>query len=201
MNVADFDPVPVVLEDAFVRLEPLAEQHADALLAAAADPATWRYLPHRPFVDRDDVLRWIAEADAARARGEALAFATIDKARGVLVGSTRYLDIVRPHRRLEIGWTWLAPDARRTAVNTAAKRLLLGHAFDDLGAIRVSFKTDARNAASRAAILRLGAHEEGILRHHYVMPDGHLRDSVYYSILRDEWPGVREVLDARLARG
>lgn len=199
MSAAAFDPAPVVLEDARVRLEPLAPGHADALLAAGADPSIWTYLPRRPFVDRADVLAWIAEADAARVRGDVVAFAVRETASGRVVGSTRYLDVVRPHRRLEIGWTWYAPAAQRTAVNTAAKRLLLGHAFDDLGALRVSFKTDARNAASRAAILRLGAQQEGILRHHFVMPDGWLRDSVYFSILRDEWPAVRARLDERLA--
>lgn len=192
---------PVVLEDAHVRLEPLDRRHAPGLLeAGAADPGTWAYLPRPPVRTPEDVLALIDEALRGRDAGSDVPFAIVLRADGRAVGSTRYLDIQRESRGLEIGWTWLAPRVRRTAVNTACKRLLLGHAFDTLGAVRVQLKCDARNARSRAAIERLGAVREGILRRNRRMWDGHIRDSVYYSILADEWPAVRARLDAFLAR-
>ena len=121
-------------------------------------------------------------------------------ARGRAVGSTRYGNIEPAHRKLEIGWTWIAPAWQRTAVNTECKYLLLSHAFEDLGADRVELKTDARNAASRAAILRIGAIQEGILRHHMLAAGGRVRDTVYFSILADEWPDVKAGLERKLGR-
>ncbi len=191
-------PAHVTLRGAHVVLEPLAERHGPDLLACA-DADTFRYMGQSPL-GPDGIEGYLGEALAGAARGAYLPFAIVDAASGRAVGSTRFGDIEPEHERLEIGWTWLAAAWRRTAANSECKLLLLGHAFDDLGAGRVALKTDARNAVSQRAIERLGAVREGVLRRHMVMPDGHRRDTVYYSILRDEWPGVRERLRARLAR-
>lgn len=190
---------PVVLEGSLVRLEPLARAHLDDLAAVALDPAIWRWMVDRP-ADRAALAAWIDTAVAATAAGRELAFATIDRASGRAVGSTRFLAIVPEHRRLEIGWTWLGPGYQRTGLNREAKLLQLDHAFDVLDANRVEFKTDSRNDASRAALLGIGATFEGIFRDHMVMPDGPLRHSAWYSIIRPEWPAVRERLVASLAR-
>jgi RimJ/RimL family protein N-acetyltransferase len=138
----------------------------------------------------------LADAEA----GTMVPFATIERATGKPVGSTRYLSIEPRHRRLEIGWTWLAPAWQHSAVNTQAKLLMLSHAFDKLGALRVEFKTDALNEKSRTALLKIGAIEEGIFRQHMVMPGGRRRDSAYYSVIEEEWPRVRQRLETRLAR-
>lgn len=192
-------PEPVVLEGRHVRLEPLTERHRADLEAAVAE---------RPDALRLGVLlfvlegwdAWYAEARAGVEAGTYVAWATVDRRSGRAVGSTRFADIDAPSERLEIGWTWLAPSAWRTAINTEAKLLQLRHAFDDLGAGRVALKTDARNERSQKAIERLGGVREGTWRRHLRMPDGYIRDTVYYSILRDEWPGVRQRLEDRLAR-
>ena len=189
---------PVTLEGTHVRLEPLAELHVDALCAVGLDPALWELsLSH--VATRDDMRRYVADALAEQARGAALPFAHVERATGRVVGSTRLGNYAPEHRRVEIGWTWVAAPWQRTAVNTEAKRLMLAHAFEVLGAHRVEFKTDALNHRSRAAVRRLGATEEGTLRGHMVTDRGRVRDSVYYSILADEWPAVRARLDARLA--
>jgi RimJ/RimL family protein N-acetyltransferase len=143
--------------------------------------------------------RYVETALAERARGASLPFAQVERAGGRVVGSTRLGSLEPRHRRAEIGWTWIAAPWQRTAINTEAKLLLLGHAFEALGCLRVELKTDARNARSRAAILRLGATEEGTLRRHMITEGGHVRDSVYFSILAEEWPRVRDALGARLA--
>jgi RimJ/RimL family protein N-acetyltransferase len=189
---------PLVLEGEHVRLEPFAEHHVTAMWRAARDPAIWTWMPYR-VASEEDVRRLLARADAGLAQGVTLAFAQVWRATGEVCGSTSYLAIDAANRRLEIGATWLAPAFQRSAANTEAKLLLLGHAFETLGCNRVEFKTDVRNTRSRAAIQRLGAREEGILRHHMVRPDGSLRDSVYYSILGGEWPAVRSGLQGRLA--
>jgi RimJ/RimL family protein N-acetyltransferase len=132
------------------------------------------------------------------AKGQALPFAIVAKSGERIAGSTRYLNIAAEHRRLEIGYTFVGAEWQRTAVNGAAKLLLLGHAFERLGCIRVELKTDSRNAQSRAAIARLGAREEGIFRRHMICADGALRDTVYFSIVAEEWPGIRARLEARL---
>ena len=192
-------PEPVVLEGDHVRLEPLGEQHRTDLVAAAAeDPATMRYMLTNIPVHGWEA--WIGEALRGVAAGRYVAWATVDRASGQAVGSTRFGDIEPEHGRVEIGWTWIAPSHQRTAINTEAKLLQLRYAFDDLGATRVALKTDGRNLRSQAAIERLGATREGVLRRHTRMPDGFLRDTVYYSILADEWPGVRARLEDRLGR-
>ncbi len=187
-----------VLQGERVLLEPLDERHVPGLLAAAAaDPAIWTWLFAR--LDDEGALRaWLADALRARDAGTEVPFATLDAKTGRVVGSTRYLAVVPAHRRLEIGWTWLAPAAWGTGINVEAKLLLLAHAFDELGAMRVELKTDARNERSRAAILALGARFEGIFRKHMQMADGRIRDSAWYSITDDDWPAVRSRLEARL---
>jgi RimJ/RimL family protein N-acetyltransferase len=171
-------------------------EHAAALFEAGSDPAVWTYLPRPVFADVADARGWIDEALAGRDAGDQLPFVLVDPTSGRVVGSTRFLEIRREHRGLEIGWTWIAPNVQRTGANTAAKRVLLRHAFVDLGALRVQFKTDRRNERSQRAIERIGGVREGVLRNHYVLSGGYVRDSVYYSITAEEWPGV----DARLGR-
>ncbi len=189
---------PVTLEGAHVRLEPLTLAHLDALCAVGLDPSLWALSLTR-VATPDDMRRYVEEALAEAARGAALPFAQVERATGTVAGSTRLANYEPRHRRVEIGWTWVAAPWQRTALNTEAKRLLLGHAFDTLGVGRVELKTDARNARSRAAIRRLGAVEEGTLRRHMTGESGYVRDTVYFSVIRDEWPAVRAALDARLA--
>ncbi|MGH7142872.1 MAG: GNAT family N-acetyltransferase [Planctomycetota bacterium] len=196
-----FDPQPVVLAGRHVRLAPLAEAHAEDLLVAGRDPAVWRYLAVPPPDTLAATRAWIRAALAAAAGGSQLPFTVIPTATGHPGGSTRFIDIRRADRGLEIGWTWIAPAIQRTGVNTEAKLLLLTHAFETLGAIRVQLKTDLRNERSQAAIARLGAQREGILRRHVICWDGYLRDTVMFSITREEWPAVRAKLTERLAQG
>jgi N-acetyltransferase len=190
-------PERVVLEGRFVRLEPLSEAHRDDLLAAAAqDPATFRYMGADLSIGPTAWGPYLADA----LRPEYVAWATVDAATGRAVGSTRFGDIAPEDGRVEIGWTWIAPSHQRSATNTEAKLLQLTYAFDELGATRVALKTDGRNLRSQAAIERLGAQREGVLRRHVRMPDGFIRDTVYFSILDDEWPAVRARLEERLSR-
>ena len=191
---------PIVLEGSAVRLEPLSMAHHAALCEASLGGELFRFFPFR-METPDDVRGYIEAALRQQALGTALPFATRDRVSGALAGSTSYLAMDPGHRRLEIGATWLAAKWQRTALNTEAKLLLLSHAFERLGMNRVEFKTDARNERSRAMLVRIGATEEGIFRSHMVMPDGYLRDSVYYSIVAPEWPGVRRRLEQRLAAG
>lgn len=189
---------PVTLEGAVVRLEPLALAHLPGLCAVGLDPALSRYTPRRTTTP-EEMHAHVEKALAAQAQGVALPFAVIHRPTGDVIGSTRFMEYVPEHRRVEIGWTWYAVPYQRTAVNTESKYLLLTHAFEVLNLLRVELKTDALNAASRAAILRIGGKEEGTLRRHMVMPDGRSRDTVYYSILAEEWPDVRARLRGRLA--
>jgi RimJ/RimL family protein N-acetyltransferase len=176
------------------RLEPLADQHRDALLALARDaPETYRWM-HTPLGDWFD--DWYAKATTTPDQG---AYATIDARTGEVVGSTSFLAYRPDDRGVEIGATWLHPKAQRTGINVEAKLLMLTHAFDTLGCMRVEFKTHASNARSRAAIEALGAQFEGIHRKHMLRPGVGVRDSAWYSIIDDEWPAVRERLTARLA--
>jgi RimJ/RimL family protein N-acetyltransferase len=179
----------------WARLEPLSTHHAAGLLSIGVDEETWRFTMRSPFRSRDDAVQYIHVA-----RANAVAFAILDRTTGRVAGSTRYFDIRPRDRGLEIGHTWLGVAFQRTGINTECKYLLLRHAFEDLGALRVQLKTDARNVRSQAAIERLGAVREGVLRHHMVLPDGHLRDTVMYSILRPEWLSVRDRLE-RLMEG
>jgi len=190
---------PVVLEGEHVRLEPISLEHLSGLTSVGLDSEIWRWMP--VFVQTPaDMRTLIEEAVAEREAGTQLPFATIERSSGRPVGSSRYLNMDAKNRRIEIGWTWIAPPWQRSVVNTEAKLLMLAHAFETLGALRVELKTDALNEQSRKAILAIGATEEGTLRHHMVMPGGRRRDSVYYSILEDEWPRVRAHLESRLSR-
>jgi RimJ/RimL family protein N-acetyltransferase len=190
-------PQRLVLAGRFVRLEPIEERHRDDLLAAAAqDPATFQYMSADLSAGESAWPGYLSDA----LRPEFIAWATVDAATGRAVGSTRFGDIAPEHGRVEIGWTWIAPSHQRTALNTEAKLLQLTYAFDQLGATRVALKTDGRNLRSQAAIERLGGVREGALRRHMRMPDGFMRDTVYYSIIEDEWPAVRARLEERLAR-
>ena len=190
---------PVVLEGSRVRLEPLTLDHVPGLAEVALDPAIWQWTIARPTSEAD-LRAWAVAALAGRDAGTEFPFATIDVATGRPIGSSRYMNIVLEHRRLEIGWTWVAPAWQRTGANREAKLLMLGHAFDDLGCRRVEFKTDSLNEPSRTALLGIGATFEGIFRNHMVMPDGRMRHSAYYSVIDDEWPLVRAGLERSLAR-
>jgi RimJ/RimL family protein N-acetyltransferase len=193
-------PGPVTLTGTHVRLEPLEPRHATGLVVAAADPRIWLYLTGPQPDTLPAMQQWIDKALQVAAGGTQIPFAIIDRANDRAVGSTRYLEIRPADRGIEIGSTWLGADAQRTSINTEAKYLLLRHAFETLGALRVQLKTDRRNEKSQRAIERLGAVREGILRKHVVMWDGYVRDSVYYSITDDEWPSVRARLEGWLAR-
>lgn len=190
---------PVTLEGRFVRLEPLTVAHTDAIARASADPRIWEF-SSAIIASADDVPRYIETALEWQRAGTAVPFATVDRASGEVIGSTRFANIDRQHRRAEIGWTWLNPAWWRTPVNTEAKYLMLRHAFEQWGCIRVELKTALRNQRSRTAILRLGAKEEGVLRRHMIQPDGSYRDTVYFSILDDEWPATRARLETLLSR-
>ncbi|MEQ1685586.1 MAG: GNAT family protein [Burkholderiaceae bacterium] len=192
------NPRPVTLSGPFVRLVPLTLEHVPALASIGLDPVLWRWIPV-PVTTGDEMRDYVASALDDQARGLALPFAITNATGGEVIGCTRFGNIDVKNRRLEIGWTWLARSHQRTAANTDAKRLLLAHAFDDLGAMRVELKTDALNEKSRAAISRLGAVQEGIFRKHLVTASGRMRDTVYFSIIDTEWPAVRHTLDARLA--
>ena len=191
-------PSPITLEGRFVRLVPLALEHAPDLHAAGEDRGIWRYMPIAAPEHLQDTERWIRVALAALDSGAEAPFAIIDRASGKAIGSTRYLDIHPEHEAIEIGWTWVAPAHQRTAANTECKYLLLKHAFEALGASRVQLKTDARNAHSQRAIERLGAMREGVLRKQRRMWNGFVRDTVYYSILQNEWPAVKARLEGFL---
>jgi N-acetyltransferase len=185
------------MEGELVVVEPLEPRHADELFEASRDETIWRWLPV-PRPTRSELDELIAEAIAQRDAGEEAPFATLDRATGRAIGSTRYLALRPEHRGLEIGWTWLDPAYWSTGANVECKLLMLEHAFDRLRCIRVEFKTDARNERSRAALAALPARFEGIFRRHMVVPTG-LRDSAYYSVIADDWPQVRRQLEERLA--
>jgi N-acetyltransferase len=191
---------PVTLSGKHIRLEPLRPGHAGALLAVAQAPEIWTWMSALP-VTPDAMDAWIAEALAAQDRGLEYPFTVILMAGNRVVGSTRYMDVQAASKGVEIGWTWYAPDTWGTAVNPEAKFLLLRHAFEEWGAIRVQLKTDLKNVRSQAAIKKLGAKQEGILRSHRFRRDGSIRDSVIFSIIRDEWPQVKAALESRLAQG
>ena len=189
---------PVTLEGSIVRLEPLSLEHLEGLAEVAFDESIWRWTIARP-TDRGGLRAWLETALAHRADGSEMPFATVDIPTGKPIGSTRFMSIVPEHRRLEIGWTWVAPGWQRRGANQEAKYLQLRHAFEDLGANRVEFKTDSRNEKANPALLAIGATFEGTFRNHMVMPDGRLRHSNYYSVTAEEWPDRKAMLEARIA--
>lgn len=190
---------PTVIEGQHVRLEPLTREHAGSLVRAAGDGEIWKsdvtIVP-----SADSIHQYIEDALRGLERGTELPFAIASKATGDVVGTTRFYEIVPADRRVAIGYTWLARSAQRTPVNTETKLLLLEYAFDYWKCIRVEFITDVLNEQSRAAILRLGAKQEGILRNHIIMPSGRIRDSVFFSVIAEEWPEVRADLERKLKR-
>jgi RimJ/RimL family protein N-acetyltransferase len=195
-----FDPRPVTLTGEHVRLEPLRMEHAAELFEAIRDPEVFRYLSMAPFADVDETGRYIRSALDLQIRGEHLPWLTRRLSDGKAVGTTRFGAIDRANRSVEIGWTMVGPEARRTAANTEAKLLQLRHAFDTLGAVRVWLKTDVINERSQRAIQRIGATLEGVIRNERFLPNGRLRDAKYYSITDRDWPVVKERLLRQLAR-
>ncbi len=203
---ARLEPTTLWLDGGIARVEPLRLEHAESMTLAASDPVIWKYIPP-PYGGAGDIgaMRALIErALAAQAAGTELPFAIIHAASGEVVGSTRYMDLQPANRGLEIGATWIGPKWQRTSINTECKFLLLRHAFESIwpgegsrssGAVRVQLKCDARNVRSQAAILRIGATFEGVLRKHRALPDGFVRDTAYFSVVREEWESVK----ARLA--
>ena len=192
-------PEPVALESAHVRLEPLARAHADGLRAAAADGELWK-LRITSVPEPENTEAYIDAALKGYEDGHMLPFAVRERATGTIVGSTRYHDIVMAVERVEIGYTWYAASWQRSAVNTACKLMLMTHAFETLGAQLVGWRTDNFNFRSQQAIERLGAHRDGVIRHHALRRDGTVRDTVMYSLLIGEWPEVKAQLLWQLER-
>jgi RimJ/RimL family protein N-acetyltransferase len=192
------DVQPVTLTGKVVRLEPLAESHIPDLARVGLDDKIWHYMRYGKVETIEQLSQWVQELLLLQAAGTDLPFAVVYIATGRAVGSTRYLDIDHENRSVEIGGTWYGLDYQGTLVNTECKYLLLKHAFERLGCVRVWFKTDRRNLRSQRALERLGAVREGMLRNHMILPDGYIRDSVMYSILPQEWPQVKRTLEERL---
>ena len=189
----------VTLQGRHIRLEPLTLDHLDGLCEIGLDPDLWRWIP-APVKSPGDMRDYIRLALQWQTDGTALPFATVEQSTSRVVGSTRYMNIDKPNRHVEIGATWIGRQWQRTVVNTEAKYLMLRHAFETLGCFRVELKTDALNQQSRNAILRIGAIQEGIFRKHVLCADGRLRDSVYFSIIDSEWPEVKARLEEKLHR-
>ena len=199
MVVSSGHLAPVTLDGRIVRLEPLELAHVPALAEVGLDAPIWQWTLARPRSEAD-LRDWAQAAIRNRDAGTELPFVTLEASTGRPIGSSRYLNIVLEHRRLEIGWTWLAPPWQRSGANREAKLLMLRHAFETLGCRRVEFKTDSLNEPSRRALLGIGATFEGIFRNHMVMPDGRMRHSAYYSVIDDEWPAVKASLERSIDR-
>jgi len=193
--------LPLTLEGSVVRLEPIRREHTELFWSVAKNDLEdiFRWIPYSMKTPEDFELL-VEKALSEQERGESVVFVTVERSTGRTIGSTRFMNIDRANRRVEIGSTWIAKPWQHTAVNTEAKYLMLRHAFETWGCVRVELKTDALNEKSRHAILRIGAKEEGTLRRHVVTWTGRIRDSVYFSILDDEWPAVKAKLEARLSR-
>jgi RimJ/RimL family protein N-acetyltransferase len=190
---------PITLEGHGVRLEPLAQEHHDGLVAAACDGRLWG-LWFTSVPEPEQMQSYISQALAGQQEGHTLPWTVRDLTSGAIIGSTRYHDIVKEIDRVEIGYTWYAKRWQRSHVNTGCKLLLLGHAFDGLGCKVVGLRTDHFNFASQRAIEALGAKRDGVIRHHRSRRDGSVRDTVIYSIVASEWPDVKRHLEMRLAR-
>lgn len=185
---------PVVLVGKYVRLEPMTESHIPALAEIGVGQTFWGFMLYGDINSVDDMKNWVQDILARAETGTDLPFVAIHLASGRVAGATRYLNIMPKDRGLEIGGTWYGTDFQRSAVNTECKYLLLQHAFETLKCIRVQLKTDSRNERSQKAIERIGAAKEGVLRNHMILPDGRFRNSVFYSVLDTEWPGVKMIL-------
>ncbi|HKF52209.1 MAG TPA: GNAT family protein [Candidatus Acidoferrales bacterium] len=188
---------PVTLMGHYVQLEPMLPAHRDLFVEVGLDEELWRWIPD-PVRTPEEMSAYVDAALAQQASGVSLPFTIVERASGEVIGSTRYANIERVHRRIEIGWTWVAIPWQRTPVNTECKYLLLRHAFEALGCIRVELKTDSLNEKSRNAIARIGAREEGIFRNHMITSTGRIRHSVYFSVIDSEWPAVKARLEAKL---
>ncbi len=195
MNSPSFPPAALIGET--VALEPLAERHWAGVLAVGLTPEIWGWTIEQ-VENETDLRRWFDEALAAGAEGRAVPFATVVRTSGRVVGSTRFGNLDPRNRRVEIGWTWVAPAWQRTGVNPEAKYLMFTHAFESWGCHRVELKTDALNAQSRGAMLRLGAREEGVFRKYQVRQDGRVRDTAWYAVTAEEWPAVKAGFQRRL---
>ena len=191
---------PVMLTGRHARLEPMTEDHIPALAQIGAGRDFWHFMLYGDMRTEADMRAWVWDILARAQKGTDLPFVAVDLASGRVAGATRYLNIMPKDRGLEIGGTWYGTEFQRTAVNTECKYLLLRHAFETLGAIRVQLKTDARNVRSQRAIERLGAMKEGVLRNHMILPDGYIRDSVFYSILDSEWGQVKRNLEGMMSK-
>jgi RimJ/RimL family protein N-acetyltransferase len=191
---------PVTLSGKFVTLEPLTEAHISGLAEIGNEPAIWKFMVYGDMSGPGKMVEWVADMLRRKANGADQPFAVRHNPTGRLAGATRYMEIRREHMGLEIGGTWFGREYQRTPVNTESKYLLLRHAFEDLGCIRVQFKADLRNERSILAIERLGAKREGVLRKHMLLEGGVIRDSVYFSILDSEWPVVKIRLEEMLKR-
>lgn len=188
---------PVTLKGHHVQLEPMLPAHRDFLVEVGLDEELWRWIPD-PVRTPEEMSAYVDAALEQQASGVSLPFTIVERASGKVIGSTRYANIERVHRRIEIGWTWIAVPWQHTAVNTECKYLLLRHAFETLGCIRVELKTDSLNKKSRKAITRIGAREEGIFRNHMITSTGRIRHSVYFSVIDSEWPVVKARLEEKL---
>jgi RimJ/RimL family protein N-acetyltransferase len=186
-----------VLKGGAVRLEPLSQEHAQGLYNRGRNAADWAYMPRSCFIDLADTRQWIEEAVS---NPQHMPFAIVETHKNKAIGSTRYLNIRPEHRSLEIGWTWVGQEWQRTVINTETKLLLLTHAFERLGCVRAEFKTDARNERSQAALERIGATREGVLRNHMIVQANYARDSVYFSVIDEEWSQVKTHLLKLMAR-
>jgi RimJ/RimL family protein N-acetyltransferase len=191
---------PVVLQGKYARLEPMTEAHVSALAEIGVGQNFWNFMLYGDMTTEDDMRNWVRDILGRAARGGDLPFVAVELKSGRVAGATRYLNILPKDRGLEIGGTWYGSEFQRTAVNTECKYLLLRHAFETLGAIRVQLKTDSRNERSQRAIERIGGVREGVLRNHMILPDGYIRDSVFFSILDAEWPQVKSRLEGWLAK-
>lgn len=191
---------PVVLTGRHVRLEPMTEEHVPGLAEIGAGQSFWDFMVYGDINTVDDMRNWVLDLLSRAEKGTDLPFVAIHLASGRVAGATRYLNIMPKDRGLEIGGTWYGLEFQRTPVNTECKYLLLRHAFETLGCIRVQLKTDLRNERSQKAIERIGAVKEGVLRNHMILPDGRIRHSVFYSILDTEWPEVKKRLEEMMNR-
>lgn len=191
---------PVTLTGQHVRLEPMTEDHISGLAEIGVGQTFWDFMLYGNMETEADMANWVRDILARAEKGTDLPFVAVHLASGRLAGATRYLNIVPKDRGLEIGGTWYGTEFQRTAVNTECKYLLLKHAFEKLGCIRVQLKTDLRNERSQKAIERIGAVKEGVLRNHMILPDGRIRHSVFYSILDSEWEGVKSRLEEMLRK-
>lgn len=198
--MADLEIRPVVLTGRHVRLEPMTEDHSPGLAEIGAGQSFWDFMVYGDITSVDDMHNWVLDILSRARRGTDLPFVAIHLPSGRVAGAMRYLNIMPKDRGLEIGGTWYGQEFQRTAVNTECKYLLLQHAFETLGCIRVQLKTDLRNERSQKAIERIGAVKEGVLRNHMILPDGRYRHSVFYSILDTEWPDVKKKLQQMMER-